>query len=73
MTTKATPERLMPGGPSQIRLIDIVETKDSLYELYMELPRLADELRKNPDCKKYRFNVSKTADDIEGDSASGGQ
>jgi hypothetical protein len=71
MTTKATPERPMPGGPSQIRLIDMVETKDSLYELYMELPRLADELRKNPDCKKYRFNVSKTADDIEGDSASG--
>lgn len=59
---------MAPAPPSQIRLLDILESSHSLYELSRELPRLAAELQANPVSKQYKLNVARTVEDILKDS-----
>ncbi|KAJ4309802.1 hypothetical protein N0V84_011311 [Fusarium piperis] len=57
---KREPEMPMPGGDEQLRLIDTLENSQSLYELCLELPKLAESLDQNPVLKANGFGVSDT-------------
>ncbi|SCN96720.1 uncharacterized protein FFE2_08576 [Fusarium fujikuroi] len=50
----------MPGGDAQMRLIEACKGNASLYELYLRLPKLADDLESDPTMKKYGFSVADT-------------
>ncbi|KAF9765539.1 hypothetical protein IL306_002165 [Fusarium sp. DS 682] len=50
----------MPGGDAQKRLIEACKSNVSLYELYLKLPELADDLENDATMKKHGFSVIDT-------------
>ncbi|KAH7144839.1 hypothetical protein DER46DRAFT_580750 [Fusarium sp. MPI-SDFR-AT-0072] len=50
----------MPGGDAQKRLIEACKGNASLYELYLQLPKLADDLESDATMRRYGFSVADT-------------
>ncbi|KAL6912767.1 hypothetical protein ACHAPO_007272 [Fusarium lateritium] len=53
-------EMPMPGGDDQMKLIDVCARSSSLYELYLQLPKLAHDLENNQVMKQNNFKVTET-------------
>ncbi|KAM5361052.1 hypothetical protein ACJA88_014611 [Fusarium oxysporum] len=56
----AEPDMPMPGGDAQKRLIEACNSNASLYELYLQLPKLADDLESDATLKRNGFSVIET-------------
>ncbi|KAM5357456.1 hypothetical protein ACJZ2D_016239 [Fusarium nematophilum] len=61
----------MPGGQEQIQLIDALEQHSSLYELCLELPKLAESLDQNQTLKDNEFVVVETVTALRRDPRNG--
>lgn len=64
LTILTRAEMPMAGGEYQARLWRALDNGDSLYELMLELPRVADLLARDADLKKYRFRISNTVNSL---------
>ncbi|KAF4446220.1 hypothetical protein F53441_10105 [Fusarium austroafricanum] len=53
-------EMPMPGGDDQRRLIEAFDNDATFYKLYLQLPKLADELERNDVMKRHAFSVVET-------------
>ncbi|EKJ68722.1 hypothetical protein FPSE_11100 [Fusarium pseudograminearum CS3096] len=53
-------EMPMPGGDDQMKLVDLCARSNSLYELYLQLPKLAHDLERNPVMRQNNFRVVET-------------
>ncbi|KAG5757351.1 hypothetical protein H9Q70_000001 [Fusarium xylarioides] len=56
----AEPDMPMPGGDAQRRLIEACKGNASLYEVYLQLPKLADDLESDTTMKRNGFSVIET-------------
>ncbi|KAM0542124.1 hypothetical protein ACHAPJ_012949 [Fusarium lateritium] len=59
-------EMPMPGGEDQQKLIDACTRCESLYGLYLQLSKLADDLEGNQTLKKHGFEVINTVNALRG-------
>ncbi|KAF5643341.1 hypothetical protein F25303_6279 [Fusarium sp. NRRL 25303] len=66
---RVTAEMPMPGNEAQIELIDAVSRSKSLYELYLRLPRLADDLENNQVLKDNEFDIVNTVRSLRRDAS----
>ncbi|KAG5821640.1 hypothetical protein H9Q74_000054 [Fusarium xylarioides] len=66
---RATAEMPMPGKEAQLELIDAVSRSESLYELYLRLPRLADDLENNQVLKDNEFDIVNTVRSLRRDDS----
>lgn len=64
-----TAEMPMPGGKQQQELLDALKNHESLYELSLELPKLAKSLASNTTLQAQGFSVAATVAAIEKDKA----
>ncbi|RYC85973.1 hypothetical protein BFJ63_vAg11153 [Fusarium oxysporum f. sp. narcissi] len=64
-----TAEMPMPGNESQMTLIDAVSRSESLYELYLRLPKLADNLEDNQVLKDNNFDIVNTVRSLRQDES----
>ncbi|CAG7565832.1 unnamed protein product [Fusarium equiseti] len=53
-------EMPMPGGDEQMKLIDICARGKSLYEVYLQLPKLASDLENDEALQEHSFSVEST-------------
>ncbi|KAI8714985.1 hypothetical protein NCS52_01005200 [Fusarium sp. LHS14.1] len=68
---KREPDMPMPGGDEQMRLIDTLEQSYSLYELCLELSKVAESLAQNPVFKANGFEVKETVKAFRQESING--
>ncbi|RKL47032.1 hypothetical protein BFJ72_g2769 [Fusarium proliferatum] len=66
---RVTAEMPMPGNEAQMELIDAVSRGNSLYELYLRLPRLADDLENNQVLKDNEFDIVNTVRSLRRDAS----
>ncbi|KAF5533436.1 hypothetical protein FMEXI_11818 [Fusarium mexicanum] len=66
---RATAEMPMPGNEAQMELIDAVSRSKSLYELYLRLPGLADDLENNQVLKDNDFDIVNTVRSLRRDKS----
>ncbi|CAM1510647.1 Fc.00g009820.m01.CDS01 [Cosmosporella sp. VM-42] len=69
--TSPTAEKPMPGGNQQRQLWSALEDHDSIYELALELPKLAKDLQQNAVLKRHKFSVVQTVRAIQSDVVTG--
>ncbi|RBR25203.1 uncharacterized protein FIESC28_02111 [Fusarium coffeatum] len=60
-----TAQMPMAGGDEQMRLIDICARGKSLYELYLQLPKLASDLENDEVLQEHSFSVESTIEAIK--------
>ncbi|KAF4415658.1 hypothetical protein FACUT_13218 [Fusarium acutatum] len=66
---RVTAEMPMPGNEAQMELIDAVSRSESLYELYLRLPRLADDIENNQVLKDNEFDIVNTVRSLRQDES----
>ncbi|KAH7010064.1 hypothetical protein EDB80DRAFT_839204 [Ilyonectria destructans] len=67
--SRPTAEMPMPGGRQQKELLDALNNHKSLYELSLELPKLAKSLASNTELQGQGFDVAATVAAIDNDKA----